>query len=90
MEAAGVAEVAAARGVPFAAVRVVTDALEHDLPLDFNRCIGPRGDMRGVSLAAQLACRPRALPGLLRLGHHSLFAARRLAAFLAVALPQLM
>jgi adenosylhomocysteine nucleosidase len=89
METAGAAEVAAARDVPFAAVRVVTDALEHDLPLDFNRCIGPRGDVRGVSIAAQLARHPRALPGLLRLGHHSLAASRRLAAFLAAALPHL-
>lgn len=89
MESAGVAEVAAARGVPFAAIRVVTDALGHDLPLDFNACVGPRGDVRGLSVAAQLARRPRALPGILRLGHHSLSASRRLAAFLAAALPQL-
>jgi adenosylhomocysteine nucleosidase len=82
MESAGVAAVAAAHRVPFVAIRAVTDGAEEDLPLDFGRCVGRRGELRAGSLAAQIARRPGAIREVMRLGHTSIAASVRLAEFL--------
>jgi adenosylhomocysteine nucleosidase len=83
MESAGVAAAAAERRLPFLALRAITDAAEEDLPLDFGRCIGRRGEMRAGNLAAQIARRPAVIREVLRLGHTSIAASVRLADFLA-------
>lgn len=88
MESAGVAAAARCR-VGFAALRVITDAALTDLPLEFERCLGPTGRVQATALAAQLARHPAALPGLVRLGCDSLRAGRRLANFLAAVLPNI-
>jgi nucleoside phosphorylase len=82
MESFAVLEAAAARGVPAAAIRAVSDPVEAELPLDFNRVFDARGRVRGASLAGALARKPAALGGLLRLGRQTRRAAAILADFL--------
>ncbi|MBI3911752.1 MAG: hypothetical protein HY320_12585 [Armatimonadetes bacterium] len=87
MESAAVAEVALAAGVPFAAVRAVSDAVDDPLPLDFNRCRTPNGDISPLRVVLRLARQPRALPGLLRFARRCHVATFSLAEFLAAWLP---
>jgi adenosylhomocysteine nucleosidase len=82
MESFAVLETAAARGVPAAAIRAVSDPVEAELPLDFNRVFDVRGRVRGAALAAALARKPAALAGLVRLGRETRRAAAILADFL--------
>jgi adenosylhomocysteine nucleosidase len=82
MESFAVLETAAARGVPAAAIRAVSDPVEAELPLDFNRVFDVRGRVRGAALAAALARKPAALVGLVRLGRETRRAAAILADFL--------
>lgn len=82
MESFAVLEAAAARGVPAAAIRSVSDPVEAELPLDFNRVFDAQGRVRGAALAAALARRPAALGGLVRLGRETRRAAAILAGFL--------
>lgn len=68
--------------VPALAVRVVGDACEDDLPLDFSRATGKRGHISVTRLIGQIARRPQRLPALIRLGGESRRACTKLAAFL--------
>ncbi len=68
--------------VPALAIRVVGDAADADLPLDFNRVMNSRGRLSLLRLLAQLTRRPKRLAGLLRLTAESRRAATKLAAFL--------
>lgn len=68
--------------VPGVAVRAVSDPATMDLPVDFNRAIGRRGNLSLPRLLAQIARRPKRLPELMRLGKHSRRAAMGLAVFL--------
>ena len=83
MESAGVAAAATAHSLPFLGIRAITDGAEEDLPLDFGRCVGRRGELRAGSLAAQIARRPGAIREVMRLGHTSIAASVRLAEFLS-------
>ena len=82
MESFAVLDAAAARGVPAAAIRAVSDPVEAELPLDFNRVFDAQGRVRGVALAGALARRPAALAGLVRLALETRRAAAILADFL--------
>lgn len=44
MESRGVVSVARAKGLPWVAVRAVSDSVDQDLPLDFNEFLTPSGD----------------------------------------------
>ncbi len=83
MESAAVARCAAGAGAPFLALRVITDAADECLPLDFNLCFDSNGQFHRARLLPLLARRPAAVPGLIRLGRHSAFAGRSLATFLS-------
>jgi nucleoside phosphorylase len=89
MESAAVAGCAADAGVPMAALRAITDAVDEQLPLDFNRCLDSDGQFHHGRLILLLARRPGAVGGLIRLGLHSSRAGQALASLLAVALPAL-
>jgi adenosylhomocysteine nucleosidase len=89
MESAAVARTAAKAGVPMAALRVITDDVDEQLPLDFNRCIDSEGQFHYGRLMRLLARRPLAVGSLVRLGRHSALAGQTLASFLALALPLL-
>jgi nucleoside phosphorylase len=82
MESFAVLEAAAARGVPAAAIRAVSDPVEGDMPVDFNRVFDRRGRLRGAALAGELARKPTAIAGLLRLARESRHAAEILGEFL--------
>lgn len=81
MESTAVASVCARRGVPFLIVRAISDLLDEDLPLDFNKYRNPDGrvDQGKVVIAALL--RPHAWAGLFDLQRRSELCAKRLAEF---------
>lgn len=83
METAGLAGAARAAGVPWAAVRAMSDTAAEALPLDFNRLRGPDGDLPPSRVALAALTHPAAIPGLLRLGRRTAAAAEAVAAFLA-------
>jgi adenosylhomocysteine nucleosidase len=82
MESFAVLEAAAARGVPATAIRTVSDPVETELPVDFNRVLDASGRVRGAALAGELVRRPTAMGGLLRLAKESRRAAGILGEFL--------
>jgi adenosylhomocysteine nucleosidase len=70
LESAGIAEVAAAAGRPFVAIRVVADGPDASLPDGVERLITAGGRLRLAGLPAMLAS-PRRLRQLLALGRQS-------------------
>lgn len=81
MESAGAAMAAEERGVPWLAVRAVTDALNDDFPLNFQQYIGSDGEVRRARVMLAVMARPWKIPALARLGRRSSLAARNLAMF---------
>ena len=82
METEAAARVAQAQGVPWAAIRSISDRAAESLPLDFNRLRGPDGDLSMIRVALAALARPTSIPGLLRLGQNTAVAAENLARFL--------
>jgi adenosylhomocysteine nucleosidase len=82
MESYIILERAARAGIPAAAIRAVSDPVETNLPLDFNRVVDGRGQIRAGALLRQVARQPQRVPALVRLGVESRRAAVRLAGFL--------
>lgn len=82
MESAPLAQAAASAGLPFLAVRCITDAAGEAMPLDFNRYLGADGQLRRGAIVMAVLRRPQLIPGLVRLGRNSGRAARHLGAFL--------
>lgn len=84
METHAVAEVAAAAGMACAAVRVISDAADEDLPREIAAIARPQSTMRrlGAALGA-IGRRPRAALELWGLYEHAVVDARSLAAALA-------
>ena len=84
MEAGGVAERAAARGLPFYCIRVVTDLAHEDMANDFNRALRPDGHFATMSILRDTLRSPLVrLPELLRLRNRCVRAARVLGDFIA-------
>ena len=84
MEAAAVAGRARDGGVPFYAVRVISDAAQEDLPLDFNRLRTADGHFsRAKSLAAALRRPATRIPELMKLNMRTKRASQALGDFLA-------
>ena len=84
MEAAGVAERAAARGVPFYCVRVVTDLAGEDMANNFDQALRPDGHFDTMSILSNTWRDPLVrLPELLRLRNRCVRAARVLGDFIA-------
>jgi adenosylhomocysteine nucleosidase len=69
-------------GIPAVAVRAISDSPDEPLPIDFDRVLDGRGEVRWLDLLAQLANQPGQLAKFTRFGIHSLGAARNLARFL--------
>jgi adenosylhomocysteine nucleosidase len=86
MESSALREIARTRRLPFAIVRVISDAAHEDLPLDFNRFLDPNGHLRLPSLLLALAASPWRIPPLVRFHHHCREAANHLAQTLLTAL----
>ncbi|MBI1738229.1 MAG: hypothetical protein HYR58_03185 [Acidobacteria bacterium] len=68
--------------VPAVAIRAIGDTACQDLPLDFNRTVGPKGQISIPRVFGQLVRNPHRLPGLIRLGRDTRRAATCLAKFL--------
>ena len=75
MEAAGLARLAAARGVPFWCVKGVSDGDAEEIP-DCNNFIAADGKFQLVRFAGFALLRPALWPALLRLGRNSRRAAQ--------------
>jgi len=67
LESGAVADVARQAGVPFAALRTISDAADQTLPHAALGAIGPGGDIRVLTTLARLARRPQDLPAMVRL-----------------------
>jgi adenosylhomocysteine nucleosidase len=82
MESAALRAVCARRGIPFLNLRVISDAADEAMPLDFNRCCTPDLRLQIHRVLLELAKSPARLPRLLAF-HRTV---RRCAATLATAL----
>ena len=79
LESAALARAAAEAGVPFLALRAVTDTVAHRMP-DFGRIADDDGRLRPGRAVAHFLAHPAELPGLLRLGPAARRAGRSLRA----------
>ena len=82
METAGAISVAEAKGIPWLAVRVITDTADEDLPLDFNALADANGSPDRRKIIREVLRKPGAIPGLIRLGGRSGSGAKQLREFL--------
>lgn len=87
MEAAAVARMAAARGIPFYCFKGISDGYLDRLP-DFSRFISGSGELRMPAFLAYVAVRPQYWASLWRLGANSSAAANGLADLVREHLPQ--
>lgn len=78
MESAAIARVAQEAGIPFAAVRAVTDTVSRSVPGSALAALGPGGALQPKALLLALARRPRELPALAALVPGFLLARRAL------------
>ena len=83
MESFAVAQECSRRGIPFLIVRAITDAMNEDLPVDFNRCRAADGRINSLRVMRAALARPRAIKGWSRLMERSDFCADSLAEFVA-------
>ena len=84
MESAAIAQKAAGWGLPFQAVRAVSDTADDDLPLDFNLFRDAEGRFSRSRIALAAVGRPfTAVPALLRLDRNCRRAAESLGNFFA-------
>jgi adenosylhomocysteine nucleosidase len=81
MEAAAIARLASMRGIPFYAIKGISDSLHAKLP-DFNRFLTPGGRMLTGKLILHVLPRPWHWPALIQMGENSKKAARNIAASL--------
>jgi len=82
MESAAIHAVCAERGIPCMTVRVISDAAEEDLPLDFNALAKPDQSLDYGKLAWAIATSPGKIGALMQLQKKTGFAAQRLAELL--------
>ncbi len=82
METAAAAQEAEQKHIPWMAVRVITDSLEDEMPLDFNAIASASGYIPIRNILRELIRKPGKLPDLLRLGRRSSLSAAKLTNFL--------
>jgi adenosylhomocysteine nucleosidase len=83
MESAAIHAVCRERGIPCATVRVISDAANEDLPLDFNRLSKPDQSLDYGKLFLAIAKSPGKIGALIEFHKNTRFAAKQLAAVLA-------
>jgi len=79
MESAAIHAVCAEHGIPCATVRVISDAADEDLPLDFNALAKPDQSLDYGKLMWAIAKSPGKIGALMELQKKTRFAAERLA-----------
>ena len=82
MESGEVLCEASAFGAKVIAIRGISDAVDEDLPLDFNRVMTPAGEVSIPKVLGEVVRRPLSAPALVRFGKQSRIAAEKLGAFL--------
>jgi len=83
MESAIIRAICRERGIPSATLRVISDAAEEDLPLDFNRLMDAKGRLRYDRLVVALLKSPGRIRALIRMGLRTRRAAKELAKVLS-------
>jgi len=78
MEAAAIARLAAMRGIPFYAIKGVSDSLHANLP-DLNRFLTPAGHFQTGKFALSALCQPWHWPALVQMGENSRKASQSIA-----------
>lgn len=78
MEAAAIARLAQMRGIPFYAIKGISDAVDAKLP-DFNRFLGPDGRFHTAKFVLSSLLRPSYWPSLVRMGENSRKASQSIA-----------
>lgn len=79
MESGDIMLEALAFGARVIAIRSISDAVEEDLPVDFNLVTTEAGQVSVSKIIGQAAAHPRSIPALIRFGRQSRNAAERLA-----------
>jgi adenosylhomocysteine nucleosidase len=83
MEAAAVAQGAAARGVEFAALKAISDAVDFNMPARMDRFVAADGKFRSAKFAIHVALRPWLWASTIALARNSAKASRALCNALA-------
>lgn len=86
MESGVIRQLARQRGIPSATVRVISDAADEPLPLDFNSLMTPQMTLSVGRLVGRLLGSPRKIPELIRFGRQTQRAASSLAEVLVATL----
>jgi adenosylhomocysteine nucleosidase len=89
MESGDIMLEAVAFGAQVIAIRGISDAVEEDLPLDFNRVTSESGELSIAKVLAQAAAHPGSIPKLIRFAWQSRRAAERLAIVLDACIQKL-
>ena len=79
LETAAIVAVAASHGVPFVAIRAISDTAEEELPLDFNACLDGSGRISRSKVVGKAAMNPALIAPLWRLHKRARSCAERLA-----------
>jgi len=67
MESAAWSRVAAAHGIPFLAVRAISDRFDEDLPSYLADCVGADGGVRRRAVVRRALANPSTIPALWRM-----------------------
>ena len=78
MESGVIRKICAEMGIPCVTLRVISDAANEDLPLDFNRLTTAEQNLDFAKLAWAVARAPGKIPALLALGKRTAAAAEKL------------
>lgn len=78
MEAAAIGRLAQMRGIPFYAIKGVSDSLDTKLP-DFNRFLDPQGKFQTAKFVLYSLTRPKYWPSLVKMGENSKKASQSIA-----------
>jgi adenosylhomocysteine nucleosidase len=79
LETAAIAAEASSRGVPYVAIRAVSDPAEESLPIDFNHCLDATGRIDRLKVVGRAARRPGLIAPLWRLRKRASLCSERLA-----------
>jgi adenosylhomocysteine nucleosidase len=82
MESGEVLYEASAFGAKVIAIRGISDVVDEDLPLDFNRVMTPAGEVSISKVLGEVVRHPMSAPALVRFGKQNRMAAEKLGAFL--------
>ncbi len=82
MESAAVAEIMSVARIPWLAIRSVSDTVDFQLPMDFNRFKNTKGGIDYMPIVLEALKNPKTIPGLVRLGYNSYTASESLRIYL--------